>query len=44
MTKEEFILQSANLGYSNKKQGEKWCEKACIYAAWALVYVVRGGR
>ena len=26
MTKEEFILQSASLGYSNKKQGEKWCE------------------
>ena len=27
MTKEEFILQSASLGYSNKNQGEKWCEK-----------------
>ena len=26
MTKEEFILHSARLGYSNKKQGEKWCE------------------
>ena len=27
MTKEEFILQSVNLGYSNKNKGEKWCEK-----------------
>ena len=27
MTKEEFILQSASLGYSNKNQGEKWCGK-----------------
>ena len=26
MTKKEFISQSARLGYSNKKQGEKWCE------------------
>lgn len=26
MTKEEFILQSASLGYSNKKQCKKWCE------------------